>query len=489
MKRILFLIGLVAVIPICGYLVGAYIEYDYQKQWSALVAKELGSKGLEAVESGQLTLQRFCGEPETANEAACQTYRNVILLQKGSVVALLAGLALLLAIFLAARFSSSSRTLLVNVFSPGIKFVLVILFGLILVQGAIATYGAYMFEITAIHRVHFFIIGGIGIGALAGAFSMIKAGLSISKRATTNVIGKAVTPTDEPQLWKFVKEIAERLGATPPKNIVIGLEPNFYVTSADVVVYPGASKQPDETLYLSLPLMRILSREEIAAVIGHELGHFRGADTKFSLKFYPIYAGTAQALVALENRSDDGAKSLALLPAFAVLSFFMEQFAHAERTIGRSRELAADKFGASVSSGKALATSLLKIGAFAPLWASIRSAMVEALNKGKAYTNISALYAEMAAQSGNPDLLDEVASTSTVHPTDTHPPTSLRIQALGLSVAELRNNALAIDTTASFAELFSNKIQIEEELTEIEHRIMLELGMAQLPEEEQRGEI
>lgn len=482
MKRILVLIGLVAIIPICGYLIGAYIEYDYQKQWSDLLAKELGSKELGAVESGQLTLQRFCGEPETVNEAACQTYRNVILLQNASVVALITGLALLLAIFLAARFSSSSRILLVNVFSPGIKIVLFILFGLILVQGAIATYGAYIFEVTVFHRVHFFIIGGIGIGALVGAFAMIKGGLAISRRATTNVIGKAVVAADEPQLWSFVKKIAARLGATPPRNIIIGLEPNFYVTSTDVVVYPDATKQSDETLYLSLPLMRILSREEIAAVIGHELGHFRGADTKFSLKFYPIYAGTAQALVALESRSDDGATSLALLPAFAVLSFFMEQFAQAERTIGRGRELAADKAGASVSSGKALASSLLKIGAFAPLWASIRSAMVEALNKGKAYTNVSALYAEMAAQNNYPELLDEVASTATTHPTDTHPPTSLRIQALGLSVAELRDSALVIDTAASSANLLTNATQIEEDLTELEHRVLLELGIAQLPE-------
>ena len=59
MKRILLLIGLVAGIPICGYLVSVYVEYDYQKQWSNLVAKEFGEKGLEAVASGQITLQRF----------------------------------------------------------------------------------------------------------------------------------------------------------------------------------------------------------------------------------------------------------------------------------------------------------------------------------------------------------------------------------------------------------------------------------------------
>jgi len=230
--------------------------------------------------------------------------------------------------------------------------------------------------------------------------------------------------------------------------------------------------------------MRILSCDELTAVIGHELGHFRGEDTKFSLRFYPIYAGTGQALAALESQSDDGARALALLPAFAILSFFMEQFAQAERAIGRHRELEADKAGASVSSGRALATSLLKIGAFSPLWRSIRAAMVEALNQGKAYTNVSALYAEVAASSGKPELLDEVAVTPTTHPTDTHPPTGVRIQALGLSVAELRDEVLAMDAEVSSASLLTNPAVIEEELTDVEHRVLLELGVARLPEGE-----
>jgi Zn-dependent protease with chaperone function len=487
MKRILLLIALVAAIPVGGYLAGVYVESDFEKQWAELVAKELGDKGIEAVKTGLLSLNRFCSDPQAAAESACQTYANVRLLKNSSVLALIAGLGLLLVIFLGARVASSSRILLLNVFAPGIKFVLLALFALILVQGAIATYGAYIFEATTVHRVHFFLIGGIGFGALLGAFAMIKAGFSISRRATTSVLGKTVSEGTEPQLWKFVREIAVRLGASPPNNIVIGLEPNFYVTSADVVVYPGANKQPNETLYLSLPLMRILSRDELTAVIGHELGHFRGEDTKFSLRFYPIYAGTGQALAALESQNEDGARALALLPAFAILSFFMEQFAQAERTIGRNRELEADKAGASVATGRALATSLLKIGAFAPLWGSIRSAMVEALNQGKSYKNVSALYAEVAASSGKPELLDEVAATTTAHPTDTHPPTGARIQALGLSVAELRKEALTVHPDTSSASLLTNATEIEEELTDVEHRVLLELGAARLPEGEQQS--
>ena len=146
MKRILLLIALVTAIPVGGFLAGIYVASDFQKQWANLIAKEYGEKGLAALKTGQLSLERFCGDPQAATESACQTYGYVQLLQNASVLAFIAGLALLLAIFLGARLASSNRTLLLTVFSPGIKAVLLALFGLILVQGAIATYGAYIFE-------------------------------------------------------------------------------------------------------------------------------------------------------------------------------------------------------------------------------------------------------------------------------------------------------------------------------------------------------
>lgn len=299
MKQKLILIALIGVIPFVGYLVGLYVQSDYEGQWLTLVQKELGAEGVAAVKSGQLSLNRFCATPEGSRESACDTYHNVLLLQDASIWALIVGFALLFAIFAAARLASSNRNLLVTLFSPGIKVVLFVLFLLIIVQGAIATYGVYIFEATVVHRVHFFIVGAIGLGAVVGAFAMIRAGLSISRRAKSLVIGKSLTREEQPKLWDFVTNLAQRLSAQAPKHVVIGLEPNFYVTSADVTVIPGSTTHSDETLYLSLPLMRILSRDELAAVVGHELGHFRGEDTKFSLRFYPIYAGTTQALMAL----------------------------------------------------------------------------------------------------------------------------------------------------------------------------------------------
>ena len=92
-----------------------------------------------------------------------------------------------------------------------------------------------------------------------------------------------------------------------------------------------------------------MTTDEFVAVIGHELGHFRGDDTKFSERFYPIYRGTAASIVSLHVAGGRGWGQVSLLPAIAVFGFFLEAFSSAERRLSRERELAADQAGASVA--------------------------------------------------------------------------------------------------------------------------------------------
>lgn len=479
---------MVAVIPIIGWLLGYFSELNLQQQFVKVVNRQFGAAGLEQLNS----LRAFCEASGSSQESICARLEHIGWLQNASIAALAAGILLLIAIILAARKAAVDRQLLLRVFSPLRVGMLFALFILILVQGAIASYGAYIFEATAIHRVHWYVIGAIAVGAFIGAFTMLEAGLSISKNLSTSIIGKSVSRDQQQTLWNHVEEIAKKLGATPPNNIVFGLEPNFYVTASEVKTYPGPVSQTGTTLYLSLPLMRILSVPELSAVIGHELGHFRGQDTDFSLRFYPIYAGTAQALQALNSDGDGkpqefGLKSIGLIPATALLSFFMGQFAKAERTIGRDRELEADKAGASVASSSALATSLIKVAAYAPAWGFIRSAMVEALQEQKAYQNTSSMFHELVVKNSKPEIFDGIGASVAVHPTDTHPSTEIRLSALGHSmedflIDDLRPASVLIETSVS---LVHDLDQIEEELTLMEHQALVAMGAGKTAKHEE----
>lgn len=486
MRQLAVLIAFVAAIPVVGLAVSGYIRHDFEKGFREAVVQHHGEKGAAAIASGQLTVSSFCAQAPAEARKSCDSYENISILFYAAAWTLLVGLSLIGGIYLAARYAGASRALLVAVFSPGLKFVLVMLFALILAQGSILVATIFFGEAYAIQRVHGGLIAMIALGALVGAFSMIKAGLSIGRRAHSLVIGRKVSAKEQPKIFALVHMLAKDLKAVPPKNIVLGIAPNFYVTSADVTVFPAGETFRNETLYLSLPLLRVLSKQEIAAVIGHELGHFKGEDTAFSLRFYPIYAGTGQALAAL-GEGREGAQLLALLPAMAILNFFMDRFSIAENTIGRVRELEADKAGAAVASPQALGTALLKIGAVAPAWPDINQTMVHALNEGRMFANVSEYYGKLANEAVKPEHLRAVGETVMAHPTDTHPTTLARIEAFGLKLENLVRDAHASLGKETAADLVQDLEALEVEISDFEHRVMVETGQATLPQEQPKA--
>lgn len=484
MKRFGLLLLIILAIPAFGLLVGSFAKFQSESKYFDMVKEKWGEEVAKNATVGEFSLEKVSQRSELANDAFVQNYNHVRLLQKGSLATLVIGLFLPLIIFVASLFAALHRRILLLLFAPGLKVVLVILFAVILAQGAIATYGLFVLETTLLNRYHPFLIGGIGLAAAVGALSMIVEGFSISKRVTLNIEGLRLSKEDEPELWEFVSDIAKKLGAKVPKNIVVGFEPNFFVTNADVTVYPDGSKFSEETLYLSLPFVRILSKDELKAVIGHELGHFRGEDTKYSLKFYPIYAGTEKAVQALMSNFDNGAGSVTILPGYAVLMFFMERFAVAESKISRVRELQADNAATEASSSHALICSLLKLGAFAPLWPSVQKVMAESLNEGKFMINASKLFSESAVDCLDKDTLFNSVNISIPHPTDSHPTISQRMENLGFSVDGFKATYANQGVSDSAIELLSNPEEIEKALTMFELRVLLELGHAKLPQGE-----
>ena len=99
---------------------------------------------------------------------------------------------------------------------------------------------------------------------------------------------------------------------------------------------------------------------------------------------------------------------IALLPAIAILSYFLECFSVAESRISRIRELEADKEGAVVSSETAMVSSLVKLHAFSGAWSSIEEATIENLHKGKAFVNISKTFAEAMPEKVDKGLLEKI---------------------------------------------------------------------------------
>ena len=87
------------------------------------------------------------------------------------------------------------------------------------------------------------------------------------------------------------------------------------------------------TFSISAPATRMMTEPELRAIIGHELGHSRSADTAFTRRFFPLYNSVAEALAGMANSFG----SWTLLPAIYMLHFFLFSFGKVESRLRRER--------------------------------------------------------------------------------------------------------------------------------------------------------
>jgi Zn-dependent protease with chaperone function/uncharacterized tellurite resistance protein B-like protein len=412
----------------------------------------------------------------------CLDLATLPLLHKTSAAAAVFGGGFLGLLLLSSLIIGKNRKLLATIFPVVVQASLYFVILSILLQGTVLTLGSYIGQGYFMEKTRLYLVIGVGIGALAAAYKLFDGIFDYGGKLRTNVAGIPVSESKAPGLHDFVKAIAAKLGAKAPDNIVIGLEPNFFVTSAEVVTPASGKPLAGETLYVSVPLARLMTVPEFAAVIGHELGHFRGEDTVFSLKFAPVYAGLAEALA--DTKFDKGEKihhGIAKVPARAILHFVMDVFAMNERAISRQRELVADQAGAEASSPQALVTALTKTSLYAGLWDVLQNENIDRLNRGKATRNLSSVLEGMARYDVDRNelakVIAEVAKKSIPHPTDRHPPIGARMKSLDIDAASITDADMEIPENSAIL-LFRNAGTFEENLSVMEHKRMADLGFA-----------
>ena len=166
------------------------------------------------------------------------------------------------------------------------------------------------------------------LGLLASAWQMLAkiSRLRLRPAPALDVIGRRLGEEDAPELWTLLRELAARLDTPAPQHLLVGLCDGFYVTANRVCLQPSGEHLEGRSLYLSLPLLGLLDRAELSAVIAHELAHFAGRDAHYSLRFLPIYQGAASQLAAIEEQEANVFERAALEPARLLAGYFLERF-------------------------------------------------------------------------------------------------------------------------------------------------------------------
>lgn len=433
----------VAAIPAAGLTVAWLIA---QHLWTSLALSGLGSLWSLCAVSDQAT-----GMP-----SVCAAFSEVKLLAWLSLAAAGAAVALPLVFYGASLVTSGSRRATALVFPVLVKFSVVALSVVVLLQGAVLIYGIYIGEGYLIGRIHVMLISLVSAGAALGAGQLIWALVGMTGDLQTSEDAILAEPADFPHLVTLVGDVARRLDARAPDNIILGLQPNFYAVNGEVRISRFQKSLTGETLYMSAPMLRVLSKQELAGVIGHELGHFRGEDTVYSTRFAPVYIALVRSLENLQGGDGFFLLSLAKRPAKAILSVLIEIFARQERAIGRMRELEADKAGASISEPGALISALLKVGLADMVWDEIQEHLMGSLDAKYPAANLRTRLTDMGnagakaahvtrtylARDGAMTLARVMAERRTAHPVDTHPTLIERARALNVTLNDAAKTAV-----------------------------------------------
>lgn len=487
--RLIFALIVTMTVPVTGYFMSDHIMSE--------VNANLAAQGFPPFEV-------VCATPEadehTLLRVICLDLGSLPLLFNTSIVTGLFGAGFLAFLMLSSLVIGKSRAMLIALFPVVVQISLYsILLGVVL-QGTVLTMASYVGQSFFLGSVRLYLVAFVAIGVLVAGYKLLEALFEYGGKLRTHVVGVPVTEAKTPGLHEFVKSIAAKLDAKTPENIVVGLQPHFFATGIDVTTSASVKPLTGDTLYVSLPLIRLMTVSEFAAVIGHELGHFRGEDTEFTLKFAPVYAGLADALEGVGRKEREMVRpgyskpaiqilfsfvmkivdKLAKIPARALLAFMMDIFARNERAVSRQREFVADKAGAEASSARALITALAKTSFYAELWEAAEVENIDRLNRGKATRNLGTVLEGKARYDVDHEQLEmviaEMSKRTIPHPTDRHPAIGKRMAALGVEAASITPEDLAVPESSA-ALLLRNAVALGENLSVIEHKRMAELGL------------
>ncbi len=165
-----------------------------------------------------------------------------------------------------------------------------------------------------------------------------------------------VDATTAPDLVHLVGALARRAGLPMPHVYLMdNPQPNAFATG----------RSPEHAaVAVTTGLLRMLSREEIAGVIAHELAHIRNRDT-LTMTITATIAGAISMLAQFGlffGGQRDNNNGLGLIGTLAMVILAPIAAMIVQMAISRTREYAADELGARISERPdALASALLRM--------------------------------------------------------------------------------------------------------------------------------
>ncbi len=443
-------------VPAVTYVFTRHVQTDQDTRFVAGISQRIDAeKGLPADEKQARKDYYRSNPPSTIcsnadpeareyREALCDTLSDVWqfhMARKLSLWTLVASAALLLAVLGLGALAFADRTLQYASFVAGWRLTSWASATALVVQGAMAVWLSFWVTAFFFHKYSPKLVLFVGFAVAAGVLVAV-AGIFKRVQSSNQVVGELVAEADAPLLWQRIRHLAQRLKTEPPRHIVAGIDANFFVTEAPITV--GQQTLTGRTLFVSLPLLRILDQTEADAVLGHELAHLRGGDTRRSAQLGP-------KLVQFDHYRHAVRTGGLSAMASPLLDLYRTIFEIALASDSREREFKADRLAAKLVSPAAIAQSLVKIAAYAQYRYRIED---ELFGRNERHDNstlgIGSFVAQgLAPYAASPDFVDAMKTANVPHPFDSHPAMPERLRNVGMALKERDYGAIALRVPAT----------------------------------------
>ncbi|MCX7613941.1 MAG: zinc metalloprotease HtpX [Caldimicrobium sp.] len=224
------------------------------------------------------------------------------------------------------------------------------------------------FLFLSILTILFVVLGQLLGGKVGATIALLLAGLMnfiayfYSHKIVLAMSGaQPIEREDDPELHAIVEEVARRANIPKPKVYIIPSEtPNAFATG----------RNPENgVVAVTVGLRRLLSREELAGVIAHEIAHIKNRDILISTIAATIVgaisylAQMAQWAMLFGGREEEDSKNpLALIGMLVGIIIIPIAATLIQLALSRSREFLADETGAKIIKNPiALARALEKL--------------------------------------------------------------------------------------------------------------------------------
>ncbi len=262
---------------------------------------------------------------------------------------------------------------------------------------------------------------------LAGAYvlaALMLVGQQMAPRRRTRTSsdpgGLVLTEQDQPGLWAEVRDLAATAGTRAPDEIRLVPEVNAAVSEETSLL---GLRTGTRRMFLGVPLLQGLSRNQLHAVLAHELGHHSTSRTRLGALIHRSRLAIAEVAAGLSN-------PLVKRPFRTYARIFFSL----TRPLAHAHEIDADQLSATVAGPRTAAVALRTLPALDAAWRIYLEQYVEAgthygLRPTRFFDNFTNLMSD-------PERLEELARISAAPPEvntsayDSHPPLSERIERL-----------------------------------------------------------